>query len=101
MEYIHAALLLHSAGKKISAASITKVVKAAGMTNVDDARIKSLVAAIEEVDIEEAIKATPSFAAPAAAPTAAVSSTPSEAKEETKEEKKEDEEDLGLASLFG
>ena len=101
MEYIHAALLLHSAGKNITAAAITKVVKAAGMTKVDESRIKSLVAAIEEVDIEEAIKATPSFAAPASAPAATASSTPSETKEEAKEEKKEEEEDLGLASLFG
>jgi len=100
MEYVHAALLLHSAGQKITDESITKVLKAAG-TKVDDAKVKSLVAALAEVNIEEAIKTTPSFATATAAPTAAApTAAPAKAKEEKKEEKRE-EEDLGLASLFG
>ncbi len=103
MEYLHAALLLHSAKKKISETSLTKVVKAAGLTP-DEARIKALVTALDGVDIEEAIKTAPSFAAaPAAAVAPAASSAePAATKAKAKEEKKEEEEeDLGLSSLFG
>lgn len=103
MEYLHAALLLHSAKKKISEASLSKVLKAAGLTP-DEARIKALVTALDGVDIEEAIKTAPSFAvAPAAAAAPAASSAqPAATKEKAKEEKKEEEEeDLGLSSLFG
>jgi len=103
MEYLHAALLLHSAKKKISATSLNKVIKAAGLTP-DEARIKALVTALDGVDIEEAIKTAPGFAvAPAAAAAPAASSDkPAATKEKAKEEKKEEEEeDLGLSSLFG
>ncbi len=99
MEYIYSALLLHSAKKEINAENITKVLQAAGITP-DEARVKALVAALDGVNIEEAISkaAMPVAAAPAA-----------EAKAEKKEEKKE-EEDVekraeqaveGLSSLFG
>lgn len=103
MEYLHAALLLHSADKKISEASLSKVLKAAGLTP-DEARIKALVTALDGVDIAEAIKTAPSIAvAPAAAAAPAASSAqPAATKEKAKEEKKEEEEeDLGLSSLFG
>ncbi|MFX0197143.1 MAG: 50S ribosomal protein P1 [Candidatus Hodarchaeota archaeon] len=103
MEYLHAALLLHSAKKEISEASLSKVLKAAGLSP-DEARIKALVTALDGVDIEEAIKTAPSFAvAPAAAAApAAPSAQPAATKEKAKEEKKEEEEeDLGLSSLFG
>ncbi|MFQ6125985.1 MAG: 50S ribosomal protein P1 [Candidatus Heimdallarchaeota archaeon] len=103
MEYLHAALLLHSANKPIDEASLSKVLKAAGLSP-DEARIKALVAALDGVDIDEAIKTAPSFAvapAAAAAPTAS-SAQPAVTKEKVKEEKKEEEEeDLGLSSLFG
>ena len=105
MEYLHAALLLHSAKKKISATSLNKVIKAAGLTP-DAARVKALVTALDGVDIEEAIKTAPSFAAaPATAAAPAASSdkpaaTKAKAKKKKKEEE-EEEEDLGLSSLFG
>jgi large subunit ribosomal protein L12 len=102
MEYLHAALLLHSAHKPIDEDNIGKVLNAAGVTP-DEARIKALVAALEGVDIEEAINTSAGFAAaPTAAPAAAPTSEKpaAEAKaEEAKEE--EEEEDLGLTSLFG
>ena len=103
MEYLHAALLLHSAQKTIDEASLNKVLKAAGVTP-DESRIKALVAALDGVDIEEAIKTAPSFAvAPAAAPAQAASSTQPAATEAKagEEKKEEEEEDLGLSSLFG
>ena len=67
MEYIYAAMLLHKAGQKIDEAAVKKVLTAAGVT-VDDNRIKALVAALDGVDIEDAISKS---AAVAAAPAAA------------------------------
>ncbi|MCW4048981.1 MAG: 50S ribosomal protein P1 [Candidatus Bathyarchaeota archaeon] len=101
MEYMYAAMLLHSAGKDISEDSIKNTLTAAGV-QADGTRIKALVAALTEVDIEEALKA-PVFsagAAPAAAPAAAEDEAAPE--EEPEEEKEKEEEDLqGLGALFG
>lgn len=106
MEYIYAVLLLHSAKKDISESSIRKVLEAAGIA-VDDVRLKALVAAVKELNIDEVLKS--SFAMPAAPTTVAtpVQQQPQQAPETKKEEeeKKEgvSEEQLaeGLASLFG
>lgn len=104
MEYIYAALLLHRLNKEINEENLTKVIEATG-TNPDQAKIKALVAALNEVNIDEAIKsalAAPVAAASAAAP--AEEAPKEEAKEEKKEEKEEKEEEealAGLSSLFG
>lgn len=95
MEYVYAALLLHKLKQNISEDNVKNVVKAAGV-NPDDVRVKALVAALSEVNIEEALKAAP--VAVAAAPVA-VAAAP--AKEEKKDEKKEEEALEGLSSLFG
>ncbi len=108
MEYIYAAMLLHSAGKEINEENLKKVLEAAEI-NVDEARIKVLVNALKEVNIDEVLKqaSTMTFAAPAApAPTAetkAEEKKEEKPKEEKKEEKKEEEEEgaAGLAALFG
>jgi large subunit ribosomal protein L12 len=106
MEYIYAAMLLHSAGKEINEENITNVLKASGV-EVDEARVKALVAALEGVDIEEAIKqaavAPVAAAAPASAPVAEEAAAPAEeAKEEEEEEEESEEEALaGLGALFG
>jgi len=107
MEYIYAALLLHKAGKPVKEESVKAVLTAAGIT-ADDARVKALVAALDGVDIEEAIsKAAAAPVAVAAAPAAAHPGAPAAAagaaKEESKEEKKEEEESgmAGLGALFG
>jgi large subunit ribosomal protein L12 len=100
MEYIYSAMLLHKAGKKISAASLTKVLDAAGVTP-DEGRIKALVATLKDIDIEEAIKAVPVAAAPAAA---APAEAPAEKKPKEKKPEKEEEkpeEVAGLGALFG
>ena len=105
MEYVYAALLLHKLKQNITEDSVKNVVKAAGVTP-DDVRVKALVAALGEVNIEEALKAAP-VAAAAAAPAAAgggAASAGGEApakEEEKKEEKKEEEALEGLSSLFG
>jgi len=103
MEYVYTALLLHAAGKEISEESVNGILKAAGI-KPDSARIKALTAALEGVNIDEAIStavAIPSPAAPAA-------DAPEEKKEEEKKEKKEEEKKVseeeaaaGLGALFG
>ena len=100
MEYMYAAMLLHSAGKEIDESSLGNILNAAGISP-DTVRVNALVAALAEVDIEEALKAPVITAA--AAPVAAPAAQEEEEKEQPKEEeKKEEEEDLqGLSALFG
>ncbi|MEW6592367.1 MAG: 50S ribosomal protein P1 [Candidatus Hadarchaeota archaeon] len=102
MEYVHAAILLHSVKQPVNEENVKKVLAASG-AQVDEARVKALVAALEGVNIDEAIKgaAIPVAAAPAAA--AAAPAKPEEKKEEKKveEEKKEEEALAGLGALFG
>ena len=103
MEYVYAALMLHKLKKDITEENLTAVVKASG-GEVNEAHVKSLVASLADVNIEEAIKAAP--VAVAAAPAAA----PAEGGEGKKEDKKKDEATSakseeqameGLSSLFG
>ncbi len=101
MEYLYAALLLHKAGKEISEENLTAVLEAAGVS-VDANRVKSLVAALMGVDIEEALASAAMVAAAPAAGGAATESAEEEKQEEEEEEEEEvDEADLGLGSLFG
>ena len=107
MEYVYAALLLHYAKKPITEENVRRVLEAAGIS-VDEVRIKALVAALKEVNIDEAIRtAAIPIAAPAATPAPSAPPTETKPKEEEKpaEEKKEEtsEESIaeGLASLFG
>jgi large subunit ribosomal protein L12 len=106
MEYVYAALLLHKLKQNITEDSVKNVVKAAGVTP-DDVRVKALVAALGEVNIEEALKAAPVAVAAASAPAAggaapaAPGEAPAKEEEEKKEEKKEEEALEGLSSLFG
>jgi|SRR5687768_13422737 len=113
MEYVYAALLLHKLKQNITEDSVKSVVQAAGVTP-DDVRVKALVAALSEVQIDEVLKAAPVAVAAAAAPAAggAAASTAAPAAGGTgaagggeasaKEEEKKEEEALeGLSSLFG
>lgn len=106
MEYVYAALLLHKLKQDITEDNITNVIKATG-TSPDAVRIKALVAALGDVNIEEALKTAPMTvsAAAAAAPSSAGSSTTETQKKEEpteeKTEKKEEEALEGLSSLFG
>ena len=100
MEYMYAALLLHKLKQDINEDNVRNVIKATGVAP-DDARIKSLVTALSEVNIEEALKSSPvSVPGPVASP-AATSPQPESKEEEKKEEKKEEEALEGLSSLFG
>jgi large subunit ribosomal protein L12 len=64
MEYVYAALILNESGGEINEDNVTAVLEAAGV-DVEQSRVKALVAALEDVDIEEAIDTA--AAAPAAA----------------------------------
>jgi large subunit ribosomal protein L12 len=102
MEYVYAALLLHRLKQNITEDSVKNVVKAAGVTP-DDVRVKALVAALGEVNIEEALKAAPVAAAAASAPAAGggAAAAPGGEAPAKEEEKKEEEALEGLSSLFG
>ena len=108
MEYIYATMLLHKAGKNIEESNLRSVLEAAGVA-VDESRIKALIAALEGIDIEDAIKssAVMNVAAPTSA-NANVSSSDGQANVEKKEEKPKKEEKAsaeeaaaGLGALFG
>ncbi len=101
MEYVYAALLLHKLKKDVNEANISSVVKASG-TEVNEAQVKSLVAALADVNIDEAVKAAP-VAVAAAAPAAADAAAGGEEKKEKKKEEPKNEEAAmeGLSSLFG
>ena len=99
MEYIYAGLLLYKAGKSVDEAGVKKVLEAASIT-VDEGRVKALVAALDGVNIDEAIKSAAVAAPVAAAPAGG------EVKEAKKEEKKEEKKPAvdaaaGLGALFG
>lgn len=100
MEYVYGAMLLHAAGKPVDEENLKKVLTAAGV-KADEARIKALTAALEGVNIDEAIATA--VALPAAAP-----ATPAAAPDKKEEKKKEEEEKVseeeaaaGLGALFG
>jgi large subunit ribosomal protein L12 len=114
MEYVYAALILNESGEELNEENITGVLEAAGV-DVEESRVKALVAALEDVDIEEAVAEA---AAAPAAPAAGAAGGAEEAEEEEEaaeeeEEAAEEEEDAaeeeedeeatgeGLGDLFG
>ncbi|MCK5176518.1 MAG: 50S ribosomal protein P1 [Candidatus Aenigmarchaeota archaeon] len=103
MEYIYSAMILHKVKKEINEDNIKKILTSAGV-KPDEARIKALVAALKDVDIEEAMNKSIAVGAAPAAPEA-VAEKPAEAKKEKpsaqEEEKKEEEAAAGLGALFG
>ena len=97
MEYVYAALLIHSSGKDVSEEGINTILDAAGITP-DDVRIKALVSALEGVDVDSVLSQASTVAAPvvsAAAPAV------EEIVEEDKEEEAEESGMEGLGALFG
>ncbi len=103
MEYIYAAMLLHKAGKEIKEDNVKKVLESAGV-KADDARIKALIAALEGVNIDEAIKKAAVAPVTAVAPVAKAGGDKSVAKKEDKpkkDEKSAEQAAAGLGALFG
>ena len=92
MEYIYGALLLHKLGQPVNEANLKKVISATG-AEVNESKVKTLLAALKGVDIEKELEnASAVSAAPAVG---------GEAKAEEPEEEKPTESAAGLSSLFG
>jgi len=100
MKYVYAALLLHDIGKEITEKNIMSVLDAAG-SPVDETRVKALVAAISEIDVDEVLKSAPTAVA-FGAPAPAEEKAPEEEKAEKEEEEEAREEEAlaGLGALF-
>lgn len=94
MEYIYGALLLHKLNQPVTAENLSKVINAAG-ANADESKVKTLIAALQGVDIASELANASSLAQAQSAGAAPA------AKEEKKEEAKPVESAAGLASLFG
>lgn len=97
MEYIYGALLLHKLGQPVNEESLKKVISATG-AQVDDAKVKSLIASLQGVDISAELE---NASAVAAAPAAGASAAAPAKEEKKAEEEKPSESAAGLASLFG
>ena len=95
-EYIHAALLLHSAKQEITEDRIKAIMRAAGI-EPDEGRIKVLVSSLSKVNIDEVLSA-PLAIGPMAPAAPAAQQAPAEKKEE--KEEKPAEEMAGLGALF-
>jgi LSU ribosomal protein L12AE len=104
MEYVYAALLIHSSGKDVSEEGIKTILDAAGITP-DDVRIKALVSALEGVDVDSVLSQASTVSAPvvsAAAPAAEAAPVVEDMVEENKEEEEAEESGMeGLGALFG
>jgi len=102
MEYVYAALMLHKLKKEITEENVTSIVKASG-AELNEAKVKSLVASLADVNIEDAIKAAPVAvaAAPAAAPAEGGEGKKEEKKDEAASGKSEEQAMEGLSALFG
>jgi len=95
MEYIYATLLLNKCGKEVNEENIRKILTAVNI-KADDSKIKALVSALKDINIEEAIKEA--AITPIVAP---ISEQKTKKNEEPVEEKKDAEEAAaGLGALF-
>ncbi|WP_135822486.1 50S ribosomal protein P1 [Halostella litorea] len=93
MEYVYAALILNETGEELNEDNITGVLEAAGV-DVQESRVKALVAALEDVDIDEAVAEAAAVPAGGAAAAPAEGGDEEAADEGGDEETEEAEEDL-------
>ena len=101
MEYVYGALALHAAGKDVSEENMKKMMGAVGV-EIDEAKVKSLIVSLKNLNIDEVLKNASVAPVAQAAPAAPAAPAP-EAKEEKEESKEASEEDIasGLGALFG
>ena len=102
MELVYAALTLHEADKEINEENLQDIVDAAGL-DIEDSEIAALVAALEDVNIQEAMETA---VATGAAPAPSGDEDGSD-EEEAEEEEEDDEDDVdedeaaeGLGDMF-
>lgn len=55
MEYVLAAMMLNETGKEINERNLTGILEEAGV-QVEESRVKALVAALEDVDLEQIVE---------------------------------------------
>jgi len=96
MNEVYAALILHEAKKEINEENIKRILEAAGV-QIEEAKIKALVAALQGINIDDAIKQAVILQAQ---PVATVSEK-EEKKEEEESKKRAEEAVAGLSALFG
>ena len=97
MEYVYASMLIHKLGGKIDEGNIQKVVQAAG-GNPDQGKVRALVSALQDIDIDKVIKEA-SLPVAVAAPSTGGAEAKKE--EKPKEEEKKVDASVGLGALFG
>jgi len=111
MEYVYAALILNESGAEINEENLTGVLEAAGL-DVEESRVKALIAALENVDIDDAVEqaaAVPATGGAATTDQVEAGEEETEAAEEAAadEDGAEDDDDdeeasgEGLGELFG
>ncbi len=106
MEYIYAALLLHKAGKEITEERLIAILNAADI-DINENRVKALIASLEGVDIEEAISKSSIVSmnltsVSGSQPSSETQSTESKVEEKEKEPDHSEEDGMaGLGALFG
>jgi large subunit ribosomal protein L12 len=112
MEYVYAALILNESGAEINEKNLTNVLDAASV-DVEESRVKALVAALEDVDIDEAVAdaaAVPATAGGGGGAAAPATEEPADEEDEEEAEAGGDEPDddedegdagEGLGELFG
>ncbi|RQG99966.1 50S ribosomal protein P1 [Natrarchaeobius oligotrophus] len=115
MEYVYAALILNETGEEINEDNLTDVLDAAGV-DVEESRVKALVAALEDVDIDEAVSeaaAVPAAGAAAGGAAAAgddggddedaeeTSDVPDTTDDDDEDDEDDDAGGEGLGELFG
>jgi large subunit ribosomal protein L12 len=95
---VYAALMLHEAKKEINEENLKKILEATG-AQVEEAKIKALIAALQGVNIDEALKQAVAIQAQ---PTTNQEKKEGEKGGEEEEAKKKAEEAVaGLSALFG
>lgn len=97
MEYIYGALLLHKVGQPVNEENLKKVIAATGV-EVDESKVKTLIASLQGVDIATELE---NASVAVAAPAGGDASAGAKAEEKPAEEEKKEESAAGLASLFG
>ena len=95
MQYVYAAMLLHSNKQELNESNVESVLKSAKV-EFDVAKVKAMVASLKNINIDDAI-AKAAVASVAAAPVAAA------VEEKKEEDNKETQEEAaaGLGALFG
>src|SRR5205823_13190020 len=96
MKYVYAALLLHSWAQPVNEENVKKIVSAAG-GQAEEAKVKALVAALSEDNIDEALKSARSVMMTHSAAHAAAPAEADETDEQPAEHEGEKEEEASAA----